>query len=119
MSFPLDHFARTMNIRTFFYVSLGLAVVAVGLHMTALWQFSRGARVIARSVVLPESERATARLEARSYSSRGTVVSLVGLAFALASLICVVVSARKHEPAWRSVTVALLVFYVMLQFALA
>jgi hypothetical protein len=113
-----DHFARAMNIRRFFLVSLGLAVVAVGLHMAALLQFSLGARVIARSVVLPESERSTARLEARSYSSRGAVVSLFGLSFALASLVFVIVSAREHEPAWRSVTFALLILYMMLQFAL-
>jgi hypothetical protein len=107
-----------MNIRRFFLVSLGLAVVAVGLHLAALHQFSSGARIIARSVVLPEGERVAARSEARAYSTRGTVVSFVGLTFALTSLAFVIVSARKHEPAWRSVTCALLVFYVMLQFAL-
>ena len=107
-----------MNMRRFFLVSLGLAVLAVGFDMAALSQYSRGARVYARAVVLPESERVAAKSEAQTYRSRGTVVSLVGLAFALASLVFVIVSARKHEPAWRSVTVALLVFYVMLQFAL-
>src|SRR6478736_3085311 len=107
-----------MNIRRFFLVSLGLAVLAVGSDMVAMSQYSRGARVIARSMILPESERVAAKSEAQSYRSRGTVVSLVGLAFALASVGFVIVSARRHEPAWRSVTFALLFFYVMLQFAL-
>jgi hypothetical protein len=99
-----------MNIRRFFFVSLGLAVLAVGLDMAGMSQYSRGARVIARAVVLPESERMTAKMEAQAYRNRGTVISVVGLAFALASLAFVVVSARKPEPAWRSVTFALLIF---------
>lgn len=85
--------------------------------MTASSLYSRGARIVARAVVLPEGDRAAAKMEARTYRSRGTVISVVGLAFALTSLIFLIVSVRKHEPAWRLVTVALLVFYVMLQFA--
>lgn len=107
-----------MNIRRFFLVSLGLAVLAVGLDMLGVSQYSCGARLVARAVVLPESERMVAKMEAQMYRSRGAVISVAGLAFALASLVFVVVSARKHEPAWRSVTFALLIVYVMLQFAL-
>lgn len=107
-----------MSIRRFFIVSLGLAILAVSLDMTAMSQYSRGARVIARAVVLPENERAFAKSEAQTYRSRGTAISIVGLVFAVASLAFVIASARKHEPAWRSVTFALLIFYVMLQFAL-
>ncbi len=107
-----------MNLRRFFLVSLGLAVLAVGLDITAMSQYSRGAGVIAQAVSLPEGERVVAKSEAQKYRSRGTIISLVGLAFALVSLIFVIASARKHEPAWRSVTLAVLVFYVLLQFAL-
>jgi hypothetical protein len=99
-------------------VSLVLAVLAVGLDMVAMSQYIRAARISALAVVLPESERVVAKSEAQTYRSRGTVVSLVGFAFALASLFFVIVSARKREPAWRSVIFALLVFYVMLQFSL-
>ena len=114
----LNHFARAMNMRKFFLVSLGLAVLAVGLEMVAMSQYSRGARVIARAVILPESESAVAKSEAQTIRSRGTVVSLVGLGFALASFVLLIVSARRHEPASRSVIFALLVVYVMLQFLL-
>jgi hypothetical protein len=93
-------------------------VLAVGLDVAGMSQYSRGARVIAHAVALPEGERVAAKMEAQTYRSRGTVISVVGLAFALGSLVFVIVSARKHEPAWRSVTFALLIFYVMLQFAL-
>jgi len=107
-----------MHIRRFFLLSLGLAVLAVGFDMAGMLQYSRGARVIARAVMLPESERVAAKAQAQIYRSRGTVISVVGLALALVSLVSVIVSARKHEPAWHSVTFALLIFYVMLQFAL-
>jgi hypothetical protein len=107
-----------MHIRRFFLCSVALAILAVGFDMTAMSQYSRGARVIARAVVLPESERVAAKSEAQIYRERGTIVSVVGLFFALASLVFVIVSARKHEPAWRSVTVVLLTLYVLLQFAL-
>lgn len=95
-----------------------LAILAVGFDLAAMSQYSRGARVIARSVGLSESDRIAAKSEAQTYRQHGTLASLAGLVFALASLVFVIVSGRKHEPAWRSVTVALLIFYVMLQFAL-
>jgi hypothetical protein len=107
-----------MQIRRFFLLSLGLAVLAVGFDMTGMSQYSRGGGVIARAVTLPESERAAAKAKAQIYRSRGTVINIVGFAFALASLLFVIVSARKHEPAWRSATIGLLVFYALLQFVL-
>ena len=106
-----------MSIRRFFIASLALAIVAVGLHLTSLSQTSRDSRTIARAVTLSESERVAARVDAQVYFNRGGVIGCIGLVIALASLVFVVVSARKREPAWRSVTFALLFIYVMLQFA--
>jgi hypothetical protein len=99
-------------------VSLVLAGFAIGLELAAQAQFARGVGIVARSVVLPESQRLPARSQSKIYRARGTAVAIVGFGFALAASGFVVASARKHEPAWRSVTVALLVFYVMLQFAM-
>ena len=93
-------------------------MVALGLHVTAMSQFGRGLSIRGRSVTLPESERAAARAEASQYSSRGAVIAYIGIPFAIASLAFLVLSARRHERAWRSVTFALLCFYVMLQFVL-
>ena len=107
-----------MNMRRYFIVSLVLAILAVGLDMAARLQYSRGGRVIALSALLPTGERVAAKLEAQKYRSRGTFVSLVGLALALASLVFVIGSLRKGEPAWRSAIYALLIFYVLLQFSL-
>ena len=105
-----------MSIRRFFLVSLALAVLAVGVHGVALRQFSRGAQTIARAVALSESERAAAGIEAHRYTSDGGAILFVGYALALVSVGFVVASARRHEPAWRSLTIGLLMFYVMLQF---
>lgn len=107
-----------MSSRRYFLVSLLLALLAVGLDMASMSQYSHGARIWARAVTSSENDRGAAEIEARGYRSRGTVLSVVGFAFALTSLFFVVVSARKNEPAWRPVTIALLIFYVMLQFAL-
>ena len=106
-----------MSIRRFFLLSLSLAILAVGLHLMAMSQTSRGLRIRAQATA-PESYRATARAVASSYSKRGAVLGYVGLAFALASVAFVVVAARKHEPARRVVVFGVLVCYVMLQFVL-
>ena len=107
-----------MRLRRFFLLSLGLAILSVGLDMTAMALYKRGGGIQARSVVLPEAERGAAKSEAHAYRTAGTVISVAGLSLALASLVFVVISAAKHEPAWRSATIVVLVFYVMLQFAL-
>ena len=106
-----------MNLRRYFIVSLVLAILAVGLDMAGMSQYSHGGREIVPSAFLPTGERVTAKLEAQKYRSRGTFVSVVGLALALVSLVFVIGSSRKHEPAWRSATYALLIFYVWLQFS--
>ena len=107
-----------MNIRRFFLISLALVVLAIVAHCAALRDFSRGTSTMARAVTLSASERATARLDADRYSNRGGVILYVGYALALFSVGFVVVSARRHEPAWRSLTISLLIFYGMMQFVL-
>jgi len=113
---PLD---LTMKIPGFFFVSLGLAILAVGAELAGTKHSSIGALAGARAVVLPESERAVAITEAHVYRISGTSFSAIGLAFALASVVFVIVSARMREAAWRSVTMALLIFYAMLHFDMA
>ena len=114
----LGRSAIAMSIRRYFLLSLLLAVLAIGLDMAGMSQYSHGARIRARAVVSPGSDRSAAEIEAQAYRSRGTFINVLGLMLALSSLWFVVASARKHEPAWRPVIIALLIFYVMLQFAL-
>ena len=82
-----------MSIRIFFLLSLLLAVLAVGVHLTAMSQAS-------------------------SYSKRGAVLDYIGLAIAFASVAFVVASARRHEPARRIVVFVVLICNVMLRFGL-
>ena len=107
-----------MSIRRFFLVSLVLAVVAVGLHFAALGQISRSLQITTRAITLSPTELDAAKITARSHRDRGSVIYYIGLAFALGSLTFLILSARKHEPAWRSVPFSLLVFYLMMQFVL-
>lgn len=107
-----------MNTRGFFYVSLALAIGAIWFQGKALRQFSRGAQAIARAAPLSDSARGDARLEAKVLVSRGESAAYVGIGFAVVSLVFLVVSARRHEPAWWSVPFALLVFYLMMHFML-
>jgi hypothetical protein len=106
-----------MSTRRFFLLSLSFAILAVGLHLTAMPQISHGLRIRVRATA-PESYRANARAVASSYSKRGAVLGYVGLAFALVSVGFVVVSARKHEPARRTIVFGVLVCYALLQFVL-
>jgi hypothetical protein len=107
-----------MSIRRFFLASLALAVLAVGLQGAALRHFSRGAQTIARAVESSDAAREDARAEANSLAHQGEVTAYIGMAVAVASVAFLVVSARRHEPAWRSVTLALLAFYIMLHLTL-
>ena len=109
---------RTMSGRRFFFISLAAAVLAVGLQGAALRQYSRGAQTIAFAVKSSESARREAKAEADRIASRGEVIAYAGIAVALASIGFVIASARRREPAWRSLTFALLCFYVMLHFTL-
>ena len=107
----------SMSIRKYFLLSLLFAVLAVGLEMASMSQRTQGARIRVRAVVSAETDRTAAALTADAYRARGTAISLLGLVLAVSSLLLVVTSARKHEPAWRSITVAWIIFYGMLQFA--
>ena len=107
-----------MNIPGFFFASLILAAFAIGLHLAGMSLISRGVHIRAHAVTLPESDRADAKMEASSFSSRGVVLGCAGVAFALTSVGFAVASARRHEPARRSIVVGLLLCYVMLQLLL-
>jgi len=95
-----------------------MAVIAVGLRFAAMEQFDQGMRSRARALTVAEAEKATLKAGAGSYSRRGGVFDCIGVAFALTSVGFVIASARRREPAWRSLTGALLVLYVMLLFVL-
>jgi hypothetical protein len=109
-----------MRKRKFFWLSLALAVVAIGLRNWAMTDLGRVATTRALTLTLSEPERAAAIEQARKHVRRGQVIDCAGLACALASVGLLIASARKHEPARRSVLIVLvlLVLYLMLALVL-
>jgi hypothetical protein len=107
-----------MSTRRFFLFAVLTAVIAIVLHVAALSQISRSVQHRARAVTLSEAQRAAVRVEAGVYSTHGLVAMYAGLAFALGSIALVTISARKREPARRSVVLGLLLCYLLLLFVL-
>jgi hypothetical protein len=107
-----------MSTRRFFLFALLAAFLAVGLHVAALSQFSRSVSGRARSITQPEPQRTAIRDDARLHLALGHAIMYSGLAMAIMSLVFVIISARRHEPAVRSVVFGLLACYFLLQFVL-
>ena len=119
--------------RAFCRASLLLVSAALALHLGAWRQFSRGMVRSARGSSELWQQREQAGPEGRSptfgakqrqelweevdrYVNRGDVLSEIGLGLAASSLVCVVLSFLRREPASRFWPVFLLVVYVMMQF---
>lgn len=109
---------KVMRTRHFFLFALLTAIISVVFHVTALGQFARGAERRARAVTLVEAERAAASVEADVYSTRAHVAMYAGMALAASSIALVTLSARKREPARRSIVYGLLLCYGLLQLVL-
>ncbi|MEI8289705.1 MAG: hypothetical protein WCH99_09535 [Verrucomicrobiota bacterium] len=108
-----------MRKRAFCIASLVLVAFALCSDFTAKSQYSASKFLLARSVTATIKQKQQMRAESEQHTNRGGVFGFVGLFFAVSSLICLVISFRRHEPAWwRSIPVALLGVYLMLQFML-
>jgi hypothetical protein len=108
-----------MKKRAFCFASLVLVALALCLDFVAQGQVSKANSLRAHSVTVSAEQRQQMRAEALPYVIRSAVSGFSGLCLAVLSLVCLVVSFRRHEPAWfRSVPVALLIVYLMLLFSL-
>src|SRR5690349_14196937 len=105
-----------MSTRRFFLIAFIGAFLAVGLHVGALSQFGRSATTRARLLTVAEPERAAILAGEHWHSSVGHIVMYSGAALAVASIVCVIISARRREPARRSLVFGLLLCYLLLQF---
>jgi hypothetical protein len=105
-----------MSTRRFFWFAFATIVLAIALHVAASSQFSHSIRDRARAAASPETERAALRATSSRYSTRGHIAMYVGAALAVGSVVFVIISARRKEPATRSVVFGLLVCYLLLQF---
>jgi hypothetical protein len=97
-----------MSVRKFFLLSLSLAIFASGLQLTAMLQTARDLR-IGVSTTAPESYRTAAKTMASGHSSRGAMLGYLSLGFPLASVGCLIASARRNEPAHRVVAFGILI----------
>src|SRR5690242_17408328 len=112
---PID---TPMTNTRFCLLSLLLMMLAVRVHGGALRDWSRNACIRAKAVSVTEEKRVVMRAEADRFGHRGSLLYVVGLFLAVAGGASLILSFHRHEPArWRAVPVALLVFYVIFQFA--
>lgn len=107
-----------MHAERFFVTSLILAVLAIGVHLSALGQFSRSVQAIAHAATLTVPAKAAANADAESHVNEGDKLLYAGYALAVGSAACVITSARRREPGRRSLTIGILMFYAVLQFLL-
>lgn len=114
----LEAVGGIMRVRLFFTTSLILAVLAIGVHLSALGQFSRSVQAIAHAATLTEPAKGAASADTESFIRRGSEFLYIGYALAVGSAACVIASARRREPARRPLTIGLLMFYAVLQFLL-
>lgn len=110
-----------------FLTSLGMALVALFLQFVGLSLESRAtllrAQVVQKLAVrgsasLTPEEQGNLKVQTDAYRHRAAIVRLCGAATAIASIGFVACSARRREPAWRSVTFAVLFIYAMSFFVL-
>jgi uncharacterized BrkB/YihY/UPF0761 family membrane protein len=106
-----------VKARAYWLTSIIVAAVALCVHATALHEAAKGLHIRARAVTAPEDQSELMKAKTKQFADRSEAVALVGLVLAVVSLVCLVASSRHHEPAWRSIPFALLVLYLLLQFA--
>ena len=97
-----------MKERMVFLISLVLVFFALALRLGALGQFQEGYRMMRETGL---------RNFPVEQSRRGALLLYFSLPLAAASAVCVYVSRRKREPAWRWVTNGLLGLYLFVSFA--
>jgi uncharacterized membrane protein HdeD (DUF308 family) len=104
-----------MRIRKFFWIALTGVILGLAAQMTA-WKFAARASYSHRlrpvsSAMSPHEEVAAQRYRATAHTA-----FVLGVAFAAAGVLSILLSYRADEPASRSVVVALLVLYIILWF---
>ena len=93
-------------------------MLAICFHLGGLSKVSEELRYRAKSVEATEEQKQEYKAEIRHVVSQSDTLTFLGLISAITSVICLFVSYRKKEKVSRSVPVALLGFYVLLQFVI-
>ena len=108
-----------MKKRILCLASLVLVALALGFDAVSKIQFSQSISLRAHSIFASSDQQQQMRAKAVQDLMKSKIWGISGLVLAISSLVCLAVSFRKREPAWfRSVPVALLVVYLLMQFTL-
>jgi hypothetical protein len=104
-----------VKTRAFWLTSLFLVIFAICFHLGGLNKASEGLRYRAKSVESTEQQKQEYKTAISHVVSQSDTLILLGLISAATSVVCLIVSYRKKEKVSRSVPIALLVFYLLLQ----
>jgi hypothetical protein len=119
--------AAAMRIRKFFVLSLALAVIALALQLAGLRLVSRGKVLRAHAAQmladrggtsLTTEEKAEMRVQTDKSRRLGAIAQFCGVATILLSIVFAVVSTCRKEPVWQSLTLAVMICYVLSFFIL-
>ena len=106
-----------MKRRAFWLTALLLGVLAIGLHMWALGIYTRNAHKYARTIAAGSEQSSGERATAWRLAAKARGWQMFGMLLASAGLVALIASFWRGEPdAWRSLAVASLVLYILLQF---
>lgn len=101
----------------FFYAGLA-AFCALVLDISGLQQFSQSLRHRAQAISQTGVERTNSRAQADRHSLRANLAICSGWFLAIASVVLVIISKNRSEPAPRIAVLGLLVCHFLLQFVL-
>jgi hypothetical protein len=104
-----------VKTRAFWLASLSLIIFAICFHLCGLNKASDGLRYRAESVGSTEEQKQEYKAEISRVVSQSDTLIFLGLTSATISVICLIVSYCKKEKVSRSVSIALLGFYALLQ----
>ena len=107
-----------MKTRRLFWTALALAVLAVGMQLSAMQRNDRALYIRVRAIKAGVAAAPSAVAEIAHERRVGSVLSTVGLISCVGSIGAIWRSAQRCEPSWRGIPVALLIFYGMLWFTL-
>lgn len=102
-----------MGKRKCFIVSLLFVICAIFCDFASKTCFSRSALLLAKSLTLPEADRAQARIQHDKVSHKGHIFLYVGVGLAILSFVFWIASEVRHEPVWRLILPTLLIMYVL------
>jgi len=102
-----------MGKRKYFILSLLFVICALFCDFASKACFSKSSYFLAKSLTVPEADKAQAKVQHDIFFHRGHFFLYVGVGLAVLSFTFWIVSEVRHEPTWRLILPALLIMYVL------